>query len=87
MVNRITLDELANNLLEIVERVYTEHEEYVVEREGVPLITVGSASQGKAESLTELFEALNRLGPMDDDWADDLEAVHREMNRPIGLPR
>jgi prevent-host-death family protein len=71
----ITATELARNLSDILNRARYRGERFVIERNGEPVATIGPP-----ETIGITPEELARqLGPLrfpDEDFADDLEAIH-----------
>ena len=86
MAARITPADLAKRLPEILERVRDRGERFVVEENGAPLATIAPPELGPAKSLQEMAERLASIPWPDEDFADDLEEIHRAMNRPIEPP-
>ena len=83
---RITPADLAKRLPEILARVRDRGERFVVEEDGAPLATIAPPEPGPARSLQESAERLAGIPWPDEDIADDLEAIHRAMNRPVKPP-
>jgi antitoxin (DNA-binding transcriptional repressor) of toxin-antitoxin stability system len=86
MAARITPVDLAKRLPEILERVRDNGERFVVEEDGAPFATISPPELGPAKSLQELGERLAGIPWPDEDFADDLEEIHRAMNRPVKPP-
>jgi antitoxin (DNA-binding transcriptional repressor) of toxin-antitoxin stability system len=83
MVTRITSTELARNLSDILNRVRYKREQFLIERNGETVATLGPATKGT--TLREFVEWWANNRP-DDKFADDLEAIHAEMNQPLPEP-
>ena len=79
----ISATELARHLSDILNRVKYKGEEFVVERNGEPVATL--APPPKRGTLKDLID-IYRRHPWDDKFAEDVEAAHREMNRPMPPP-
>ncbi len=86
MTARITMTELAERLPEILERVRDRGERFLVEQDGAPAATLGPPEPGPARTMQELAERLAGIPWPDEDFADDLEAIHEAMNRPVTPP-
>lgn len=86
MAARITPADLARRLPEILERVRDRGERFVIEDNGTPLATIAPPEPGPAKSFQELAERLAGIPWPDEDFVDDLEEIHRAMNRPIKPP-
>ena len=86
----ISVDELAERLPDILERVRDRGEHIVVERDGVPLATLAPPAPpevGPAQSFRELAARLADLSWPDDEFANDVEAAQADMNRqPLTVP-
>jgi len=83
MATRITATELARNLSDILNRARYKGERFVIERNGETLATLEPAT--KTPSWREFVEWWVNNRP-DDKFADDLEAIHAEMNQPLPEP-
>ena len=80
---KITATELARNLSDILNRVKYKGERFVVERNGE---TVATLEPPRALPKTGTLRDLVRLtieANLDEDWADDMEKVHADMNQPV----
>ncbi len=73
-VNRITVEELAHNLSDILTRVQKQRETFTIEHDGMAVATLGPA-QPPAISVDELVALVGNLR-MPEGMADDLEAIH-----------
>ena len=83
MATRITSTELARNLSDILSRARYKGEQFIIERNGETVATLGPAT--KPITWREFVEWWVNNRP--DDWfADDLEAIHAEMNQPLPEP-
>jgi antitoxin (DNA-binding transcriptional repressor) of toxin-antitoxin stability system len=85
METKITATELARNLSDVLNRARYKGETFLVERNGEAVVTIRPAMP-RPVSLKEIAEKLKGLRWPDDDFADDLEAIHKEMNQPIPEP-
>jgi hypothetical protein len=83
MVTRITSTELARNLSDILSRARYKRERFLIERNGETVATLGPATKGTTWKEFVDWWANNRP---DDKFADDLEAIHAEMNQPLPEP-
>ena len=86
MANRISTAELIDRLPDILDRIHTGGERFVVERDGQALATIGPVGDGHDVTWTEFVERLAGIPRPDDQFADDLEAIHAEMNVPVEPP-
>jgi len=84
MATKITATELARNLSDILNRARYKGESFVIERNGEPIATVEPPPK-RGMTLRDLVQFM-REHPPDDRFADDLEAVHAEMNQPLPEP-
>src|SRR2546426_749193 len=84
MATKITATELARNLSDILNRTRYKGESFVIERGGEPVAKMDPPPKPIA-TLRDLFEFV-RDNPPDDKFADDLEAIHKEMNQPLPPP-
>jgi len=77
METRITATELAKSLSDILNRVRYKGERFLIERNGEPVATLAPAApMSGGISMRELVALLKDLGSPDEDFADDLEAIH-----------
>jgi antitoxin (DNA-binding transcriptional repressor) of toxin-antitoxin stability system len=83
MPTRITSTELARNLSDILNRARYKGEHFIIERNGETIATLGPAT--KPITWREFVEWWVNNRP-DDKFADDLEAIHAEMNQPLPEP-
>jgi antitoxin (DNA-binding transcriptional repressor) of toxin-antitoxin stability system len=83
MATKITATELARNLSDILNRARYKGESFVIERNGEAVATIEPARRPIAWKEFVQWWANNRP---DDQFADDLEAIHAEMNRPLPEP-
>ena len=83
MTTRITSTELARNLSDILNRARYKGEQFIIERNGETVATLGPAI--KPITWREFVEWWANNRP-DDKFADDLEAIHGEMNQPLPEP-
>ncbi|MGH2531359.1 MAG: hypothetical protein ACRDJW_03530 [Thermomicrobiales bacterium] len=87
MAHRISTDELAERLVDILEIVHRQGERFVVERDGKPLVTLSPAHGDPDVSWSEFIARLADLPRPDDTFADDLEEIQATMNRQrVELP-
>jgi antitoxin (DNA-binding transcriptional repressor) of toxin-antitoxin stability system len=83
VTTRITSTELARNLSDILNRARYKGEQFIIERNGETVATLGPAI--KPITWREFVEWWANNRP-DDKFADDLEAIHAEMNQPLPEP-
>ncbi len=77
METRITATELAKSLSDVLNRVRYRGESFRIERNGEPIATLAPASPVSGGiTMRELVALLKELGSPDEDFADDLEAIH-----------
>ncbi|MGI8550988.1 MAG: type II toxin-antitoxin system Phd/YefM family antitoxin [Dehalococcoidia bacterium] len=76
METTITESELASNLSEILDRVRVHGEQFSIERDGEPIALLGAARPKVGPTLQELVTLLAELPRPDEDFANDLEAIH-----------
>ena len=79
----MTATEAARTFADLVNRVRSRGESFVVERGGEPVCRIGPA-QPPRRSLGELVELLATVAPPDDGY---LDAVERAARRQPKLPR
>ena len=72
--DRISVEELAESLPEILNRVQQHRDTFIVEHEGVALAKLGPP-EPPSISIGELFTQVGNLR-MPEGMADDLEAIH-----------
>ena len=74
---RITATELAKSLSDILSRVYYQGESFVIERNGQVVAALMPPESHTGVTLGELVAKLRERGllPVDDKFADDLEAI------------
>jgi antitoxin (DNA-binding transcriptional repressor) of toxin-antitoxin stability system len=84
METRITATELARNLSDILNRAHYRGETFVVERNGEAVATIEPPPK-RAITLREFVDWWANNRP-DDKFADDLEAVIKEMRQPVPKP-
>ncbi len=84
METTITATELSRSLSDILSRVRYKGETFIVERNGVPVATLGPATSTKTMPLGEFFAFLKDNWP-DDKFAEDLEAIHA-LQQPARMP-
>ena len=78
---RISASELAHNLSDVLSRVKDQGEQFVVERNGEEVARL-VAPLPKTGTLRDLIRIMIEH-PVDDQFADDLEKVHADMNQPL----
>ena len=79
----ITATELARNLSDILNRVKYRGERFLVERNGEAVATLEPAKALPPKgTLRDLIRLTIEAG-LDEDWADDMEKVHADMNQPV----
>ena len=83
MATRISSTELARNLSDILNRARYKGEQFIIQRNGETVATLGPAT--KPITWREFVEWWVNNRP-DDKFADDLEAIHAEMNQPLPEP-
>lgn len=69
------MDEAAADFKGIVERALENGDSLELERDGRIVAAVTPARSKGQSSLRELFEELSKLSPVDDAFADDLQAA------------
>jgi antitoxin (DNA-binding transcriptional repressor) of toxin-antitoxin stability system len=72
---KITATDLARNLSDILNRARYRGEEFVVERNGEAVATLGPPPIPKGITFRELVELIRRLRP-DPEFFDDLQEIH-----------
>ena len=82
MVTKVTATELAKSLSDILNRVKYRGERFVIERNGVPIATLGPAAAVEATApvgitIEELAARLGDLKFPGDGFADDLEEIQK----------
>jgi len=80
VATRISSTELARNLSDILNRALYKGEQFIIQRNGETVATLGPAT--KPITWREFVEWWVNNRP-DDKFADDLEAIHAEMNQPL----
>lgn len=85
MATKITATELARNLSDILNRARYKGESFVIERNGEPVAKIEPPPK-PGITLRELAALLRDLPPLDDKFADDLEAA-RSILRDPPIPR
>jgi len=86
METRITATELAKSLSDILNRVRYKGERFLIERNGEPVATLTPAApMSGGITMRELVALLKDLGSPDEDFADDLEAIHSSQTK-VGDP-
>jgi len=83
VATRISSTELARNLSDILNRARYKGEQFIIQRNGETVATLGPAT--KPITWREFVEWWVNNRP-DDKFADDLEAIHAEMNQPLTEP-
>ena len=81
METRITATELARSLSDVLNRVKYKGEQFVVERNGEEVARL-VAPLPKGGTWNDLIRIMIEH-PVDDQFADDLEAVHNDWNQPL----
>lgn len=76
METRITATELAKSLSDVLNRVRYRGEKFLIVRNGEPIATLVSAAPAPGVTMRELVALLRELPPLDEAFADDLEAIH-----------
>ncbi len=77
----ITATDLARSLSDILNRVRYKGETFVIQRKGEPIATLAPSGPKPGATLRELMAVLEGLIPVDEDFADDLEAVQASQPR------
>jgi prevent-host-death family protein len=86
METKITATELARSLSDILNRVRYRGERFLIERNGEPVATLTPAApMSGGITMRELVALLKDLGSPDEDFADDLEAIHSSQTK-VGDP-
>lgn len=80
MPTRITSTQLSRNLSDVLNRVRYRGETFIVERKGEPVAKI--TGPPKEATLADLVEIILRHSPLDDKWADDLEAARKAQTPP-----
>ena len=81
MTTKITATELARNLSDILNRVRYKGESFTVERNGEVVAELKPGVNKPALTGKGLLELYARLPLADDNFADDLEAVHASQGK------
>jgi antitoxin (DNA-binding transcriptional repressor) of toxin-antitoxin stability system len=77
MPERVTIAQLSEHLADLLTRVREKGESFSIEREGSVIATLAPAGDGaKANSWREFVERYRELPRPDDEFADDLDAIH-----------
>ncbi len=84
MQTTITATELSRSLSDILSRVRYKGETFIVERNGVPVATLGPATSTKPLPLGEFLAFVKENWP-DDKFAEELEAIH-SLQQPARMP-
>lgn len=86
MERRITATELARNLSDILNRARYKGERFVIERNGEAVAVLAPPNIPRPVSLRDIADKLAKIPRPDPQFADDLEAIHAEMNQPLPEP-
>ena len=86
MVRTISAAELAKHLSDVLNRVHYRREQFVIERNGDPVASLGPVPSPIGLSIRELTERLGSLILPGDGFADDLEAVQAAQPK-FGTPK
>jgi antitoxin (DNA-binding transcriptional repressor) of toxin-antitoxin stability system len=79
MDTRITLSEFARELADILDRVRTRGEGFLIEQDGVAVASLGPVERAsRSEPTWRDLLALLKSAPVDDAFADDLEFIHAQ---------
>jgi prevent-host-death family protein len=78
---KITATELARNLSDILNRVRYKGEQFIVERNGEPVATLGPPAPGQELTVADFLRRLGTLEWPDEDFASDLEEVQVQANQ------
>jgi antitoxin (DNA-binding transcriptional repressor) of toxin-antitoxin stability system len=81
MVTRISATELSRSLSDVLNRVHYRGEEFLIERNGETVATLGPSGALSRATFGTLAAVLPSVDLGDQAFADDLEAVQR--NQPI----
>jgi antitoxin (DNA-binding transcriptional repressor) of toxin-antitoxin stability system len=85
---KITATELARGLSDVLNRVRYKGEHFIIERNGETIAELTPTEPQKAATLADLFALLREKGFPDEDFANDLEAIHASQGAgraPTGL--
>lgn len=86
MTTKITATELSRNLSDVLNRARYRGERFIIERNGEAVATIEPPSAVRPVSLREITAKLAKVPRPDDRFADDLEAILKEMRQPIPEP-
>ena len=86
MASRVSTSELAEQLPDILARVYKDGERFVIERDGVELAVLQPSGPKPGPTLHELPAVLAGVPWPDSEFFDELEAIRAEMNVPVEPP-
>ena len=81
MERTISATELAKHLSDVLNRVHYRGEQFVIERNGQPVASLGPLTSPAGITMRELAERLGSLAMPDDGFADDLEAIQAAQPR------
>lgn len=81
MSERISATQAARNFSDLLNRVQYKQDSFVIVRNGEEVGRLEPVpARGTKKTFRELVEMVQAMGPPDDDFADDLEEIHR--NQP-----
>jgi antitoxin (DNA-binding transcriptional repressor) of toxin-antitoxin stability system len=76
METKIDIKQLADGLFDVLNRVHESGERFVIECEGKPVAALTPVVAKPGISGRDLADALRDVPRPDDQFADDLEAIH-----------
>jgi antitoxin (DNA-binding transcriptional repressor) of toxin-antitoxin stability system len=85
MENTITVDDLAENLADVLDRIHDRGERFIIERNGELVATLAPPIPRSSVTLREIADQLADLSLPGDGFADDLEAIQSSQPKS-GLP-
>ncbi len=86
METTITATELARNLSDILNRARYKGERFIIQRNGEAVATIEPPDTVRPVSLRTIAAKLAKIPRPDDRFADDLEAILKEMRQPMPEP-
>lgn len=81
----VSATEAAKTFGRLVDRVREERATFIIERSGVPVAQIGPVSDRRC-TLGDLVDLLRRLGPVDEEYLQEVEAGIAVWNKPV-VPR
>jgi prevent-host-death family protein len=84
MVTEISATDLARELSDVLSRVRYKGEKFTVIRNGIPIATISPVAPTKGITVKEFVELMRTLPMPDEDFAKDLEEIHK--SQPLMEP-